>query len=77
MWDNATTEVRKSYSKEYLMSWLPKSKETWPPNNDVTPVVKAVEHALTSSSPKTRYLVDGFGAKISFIDEYAVYINVL
>ena len=77
MWDNATTEVRKSYSKEYLMSLIPRSMGTWPPNDDVTPVVKAIEHALTSSSPKTRYLVDGYGSKISFIDEYAVYMQEL
>ncbi|XP_045171463.2 D-beta-hydroxybutyrate dehydrogenase, mitochondrial-like [Mercenaria mercenaria] len=71
MWENASQQVRKVYSKEYLMSWLPKPTGTWPPSDDVTPVVSAVEHALVSASPKSRYLVDGVGSKLSFIDEYA------
>jgi hypothetical protein len=76
MWENATLDVKKSYTKQYLMSWIPKPMGTWPPNDDVTPVVKAVEHALTSSSPKTRYLVDGVGSKLSLVDEYAVCTQV-
>jgi hypothetical protein len=72
MWENATPEVKTSYSKQYLMSWIPKPIGTWPPNDDVTPVSKAVEHALISSSPKRRYLVDGYATKLFFIDEYTV-----
>lgn len=76
MWESATPQVKESYSKRYLMSWLPKPAEKWPPTDDVTPVVKAVEHALMSDSPKSRYMVDGIGYKLSFLDEYATLARV-
>lgn len=74
MWQRASPQIKETYSKRYLMSCLPTPAEKWPPSDDVTPVVKAVKHALVSESPKTRYLVDGIGCKFPFFDEYAVII---
>lgn len=72
MWEHASPQVRTTYSKDYLLSWLPTPSGTWPPSGDVTPVVKAVEHALVSRVPRARYMVDGIGKNLTFIDEYAV-----
>jgi hypothetical protein len=72
MWNSAREEVKQSYTKEYLSSFIPTPTGGWPPKADSTVVAKAVEHALCSQFPKHRYLVPGTGTIIPLIDEYAV-----
>lgn len=43
----------------------------------VRQVTNAVTHALCSGSPSTRYLVDGTGTIIPYVDEYNVSNNKL
>jgi hypothetical protein len=73
MWNDTPEHVKKDYTKEYMLSWLPKPMAEWPPPKHLaTPVVMVAEHALCSEFPETRYLVDGYGNRLSFIDEFAV-----
>lgn len=76
MWNSCSPQIKETYSKEYMLSWLPTSNETWPPNDgDISPILRAVEHALCATRPQARYLVDGYGKRISFIDEYGVCVS--
>ncbi|KAL4238949.1 (2R 3R)-2 [Mactra antiquata] len=76
MWDQATPEVKKSYSKSYLMSWLPKPVAKWPPEfDDISSLIRSVEHAISSETPNSRYMVDGKGIT-SFLDHYAIIARV-
>lgn len=74
MWNSASPEVQKGYSKGYVMSWLNKPMvHGWTTKSrDISPVSGAVAHALCSDRPRARYLVGGLGTILSFIDEYAV-----
>ena len=59
MWEEASDEVKQTYSKDYLLSWIEPEVGGWESRGDTSPVVKAAEHALTSSWPKSRYLISG------------------
>ena len=74
MWESARDEVKLSYSKKYLESWINPPVGGWPPKADSTVVAKAAAHALCSASPKHRYLIQGKGSIVPFFDEFVVRI---
>ncbi|KAL4238948.1 hypothetical protein ACF0H5_003652 [Mactra antiquata] len=77
MWNASSPQMRETYSKQYLLSWLPTSNETWPPNDgDISNILQAVEDAVCSSMPQSRYLIDGYGKHVSFIDEYGLLARI-
>ena len=69
MWREASEEVKQTYGKAYVVSWVKPEVGGWKSRGDTSPVVKAAEHALTSSWPKSRYLISGSAV---FIDFFAV-----
>ena len=67
-WEEATPEVRKHYGKDYFYRPIAVDLEEHScPNPD--PVLDAIEDALISIDPKTRYLVPGSDR---LFDKYAV-----
>ncbi|XP_053407152.1 D-beta-hydroxybutyrate dehydrogenase, mitochondrial-like [Mercenaria mercenaria] len=73
MWNSAPKHIKKDYTREYMLSWLPKPMAEWPPKHHASlPVVLAADHAMCSDTPRPRYLVDGYGNRLSFIDDFAV-----
>ncbi|XP_060567760.1 retinol dehydrogenase 7-like, partial [Ruditapes philippinarum] len=70
MWESARDEVKQSYSKEFLQSWINPPVGGWPPKADSTAVAKKVVHALCSAYPKHRYLIQGKGSIVPFVDEF-------
>lgn len=74
MWQQASSEVQKTYSKDYLISGLrvPVSGKFNSHTNMLKPVSEAVSHALCSANPRKRYLVDGVGSKVGWFDIYTV-----
>lgn len=76
MWDSAREEIKQSYSKQFLQSWIFKPVGGWPPKADSTAVAKAVAHALCSAIPKHRYLIQGKGSIVPLADEYVVLSHV-
>jgi hypothetical protein len=75
MWESARDEVKQSYSKEFLQSWINPPVGGWPPKADSTAVAKKVAHALCSAYPKHRYLIQGKGSIVPFVDEFVVSIS--
>lgn len=76
MWNSAPDHIRRDYTKEYMLSWLPNPMAEWPPKQrGAWPVVKAADHAMCNETPNIRYLVDGYGNTFSFIDEFTVNVS--
>ena len=60
MWDNASEDVRKTYGREYLDGMIETQEKSITGSALTTkPVIDALEDALVSDRPHTRYLVDG------------------
>lgn len=76
MWNSARAEVRQSYSKRYLQSWINPPVGGWPPKADSTVVAKAVAHAVCSGHPKHRYLIQGKGSIVPIADEFVVHTHI-
>ncbi|XP_049735847.1 D-beta-hydroxybutyrate dehydrogenase, mitochondrial [Elephas maximus indicus] len=56
MWDELPEVVRKDYGKKYLEEKIAKMENYCTSGStDTTPVIKAITHALTASTPYTRY----------------------
>ncbi len=72
IWDNMDEVTRTDYGREYIRQFVNKMttyvKNS--PNKDRTPVVNAMLDAVTSSSPKHRYLV---GGNITWLTYYLTY----
>ncbi|KAL4234280.1 (2R 3R)-2 [Mactra antiquata] len=60
MWKNANDDVRKTYTRKYLDNDLVRQRSSISGSGATTkPVVDALEDAVVSGLPHTRYLVDG------------------
>ena len=60
MWESADEEVKEAYGREHLeeqFTGLHKAPQNCAQN--MGPVLRALEDALTSETPAIRYLVDG------------------
>ncbi|XP_060567765.1 D-beta-hydroxybutyrate dehydrogenase, mitochondrial-like [Ruditapes philippinarum] len=75
IWESARSEVKQSYTKKGIDSWIQPPKGGWPPKADSTAVAKAVAHALSSEIPKHRYLVQGKWAKVPFDSWFLTYAH--
>ena len=60
MWDNASEDVRRTYGRDYLDDMIDAQEKRIKGSALTTkPVIDALEDALVSDRPQTRYLVDG------------------
>ena len=76
MWKEASEEVKQTYGKNYVESWVEPQVGGWESRGDTSPVVKAAVHALTSSWPRSRYLIGGSAVLIDiYVVSTAEYIN--
>ncbi|XP_045187745.2 D-beta-hydroxybutyrate dehydrogenase, mitochondrial-like [Mercenaria mercenaria] len=66
MWELARNEVKQSYSKKYMDSWIDPPADSRVPKADITLVAEAVVHALCSVFPKHRYIVQGKWSIVPF-----------
>ncbi|CAO2582012.1 Retinol dehydrogenase 16 [Lemmus lemmus] len=67
LWDQASSEVKKIYDEKFLSSYLTGLKLLDKMcNKDLSLVTDCMEHALTSSHPRTRYSA-GWDAKLFYI----------
>ena len=68
MWGEASEEVKQIYGKEYLQSWVtaPQGGLSSPSYGNTEPVIKAMEHALVSAYPKSRYILSGTDRRVDF-----------
>jgi hypothetical protein len=73
MWDNATSEVRDTYGREYFYRPYEAMKNAGTAGTSLTPdpVLNAIEDALLNIQPKPRYLID---SATGIIDRSAVSI---
>ncbi|KAL4233227.1 (2R 3R)-2 [Mactra antiquata] len=59
MWKIANDDVRKTYTKKYFLYYARRKSSKSGNNATTKPVIDALEDAVVSGLPHTRYLVDG------------------
>lgn len=77
MWEQATGEVKATYSSAYLdhtyRARAKKMETISPVSSD--PVLDAIEDALVSSTPSNRYLIGGTSGFVDIIKVRMLYID--
>lgn len=76
MWEAASDDVRSTYGKRYLDAMLAKQRTSTAGGGLTTgPVIDALEDAIMSGRPETRYIVDGGFFDIYTVSYFKVYVN--